>query len=47
MKEYPEEVNRESQRPAAINITGFDRSFVYDERTLYYLRKEVQKLLDI
>jgi hypothetical protein len=38
-------LNRAEQQAAALTLTGFENSFVVDERVGHYLQAELEKLL--
>lgn len=46
-QEEKKPINRAEQQAAALTLTGFENSFVVDERAAHYLQGELEKLLDV
>ena len=40
-------MDRQNQKPASYVTAQFQNSFVYDERTLYYLQREVETMFEV
>jgi hypothetical protein len=46
-KEEKKPLNRGEQQAAALTLTGFENSFVVDERATHYLQAELERLLEV